>query len=152
MKKTSVLLMVVAALLLTATCVLAGPTMKIRANVPFAFHVGEEQLPAGNYVFEMRAIGFGASSSSAVAIYRQDGTLATLLSTTPSGWEYRSMVDGHLHFSRYSDSYFLNKVEGPSSGATLMTTKAEKELRAQNNHASETIIVAQRRVAGTQNP
>ncbi len=152
MKKTSVLLMIVAALLLTATCVLAGPTTKIRANVPFAFHVGEEQLPAGIYVFEMRAIGFGSSSSSAMAVYRQDGSLAVMLSTIPAGWEYRQMADGHLHFARYSDSYFLNKVEGPYSGATLITTKVERELRAQNNHGSETIIVAQRRVAQTQNP
>lgn len=147
MRKTSI---VVAALLLSATCLLAGPTTKIRANVPFDFYVGEEQLPAGNYVFEMRAIGFGSSSSSAVAVYRQDGTLAVTLSTIPSGWEYRRMADGHLHFSRYTNTYFLNKVEGPSSGASLITTKVERELRAQNNRGSETIIVAQRKVAQTQ--
>lgn len=148
MRKTSI---VVAALLLSATCLLAGPTTKIRANVPFDFYVGEEQLPAGNYVFEMRAIGFGSSSSSAVAVYRQDGTLAVTLSTIPSGWEYRRMADGHLHFTRYTNTYFLNKVEGPSSGASLITTKVERELRAQNNRGSETIIVAQRKVAQTQN-
>lgn len=152
MKKTSVLMVVIAALLLTATCVLAGPTTRIRADVPFSFHVGEELLPAGNYVFEMRAIGFGAPSSSAVAIYRQDGTLTTLLPTIPSGWEYQRMVEGHLHFTRYSDSYFLNKVEGPISAATLITTNAERELRVQSNHRSGTIIMAQRRIAQTQNP
>ena len=148
MRKTSI---VVAALLLSATCLLAGPTTKIRANVPFDFYAGGEQLPAGNYVFEMRAIGFGSSSSSAVAVYRQDGTLAVTLSTIPSGWEYRRMADGHLHFSRYTDTYFLNKVEGPSSGASLITTRVERELRAQNNRGSETIIVAQRKAGQTQN-
>jgi len=148
MRKTSI---VVAALLLSATCLLAGPTTKIRANVPFDFYAGGEQLPAGNYVFEMRAIGFGSSSSSAVAVYRQDGTLAVTLSTIPSGWEYRRMADGHLHFSRYTNTYFLNKVEGPSSGASLITTKVERELRAQNNRGSETIIVAQRKAGQTQN-
>ena len=148
MRKTSI---AVAALLLSATCLLAGPTTKIRANVPFDFYVGEEQLPAGNYVFEMRAIGFGSSSSSAVAVYRQDGTLAVTLSTIPSGWEYRRMADGHLHFSRYTNTYFLNKVEGPSSGASLITTRVERELRAQNNRGSETIIVAQRKAGQTQN-
>jgi len=148
MRKTSI---VVAALLLSATCLLAGPTTKIRANVPFDFYVGEEQLPAGTYVFEMRAIGFGSSSSSAVAVYRQDGTVAVTLSTIPSGWEYRRMADGHLHFSRYTNTYFLNKVEGPSSGASLITTKVERELRAQNNRGSETIIVAQRKAGQTQN-
>jgi hypothetical protein len=148
MRKTSI---VVAALLLSATCLLAGPTTKIRANVPFDFYAGGEQLPAGNYVFEMRAIGFGSSSSSAVAVYRQDGTLAVTLSTIPSGWEYRRMADGHLHFSRYTNTYFLNKVEGPSSGASLITTKVERELRAQNHRGSETIIVAQRKAGQTQN-
>jgi len=130
---------------------LAGPTTKIRANVPFDFYAGGEQLPAGNYVFEMRAIGFGSSSSSAVAVYRQDGTLAVTLSTIPSGWEYRRMADGHLHFTRYTNAYFLNRVEGPSSGASLITTKVERELRAQNNRGSETIIVAQRKAGQTQN-
>ena len=148
MRKTSI---AVAALLLSATCLLAGPTTKIRANVPFDFYVGEEQLPAGTYVFEMRAIGFGSSSSSAVAVYRQDGTVAVTLSTIPSGWEYRRMADGHLHFSRYTNTYFLNKVEGPSSGASLITTRVERELRAQNNRGSETIIVAQRKATQTQN-
>ncbi len=150
MKKTSVLLIV--ALLLSVTCALAGPATRIRANVPFAFFVGEEQLPAGNYVFEMRAIGFGSSSASAVAVYRQDGSLATLLSTIPSGWECQRMAGGHLHFARYSNSYFLNKVEGLASVATLVTTKSERELRAQNNRGSETIIVAQRQVVQTRNP
>ena len=152
MKKTSVLMIAVAAFLLSATCALANPATRIRATVPFAFYVGEEQLPAGNYIFEMRAIGFGSSSSSAVAVYRQDGSLAVMLATIPTGWEYRRMIDGHLHFTRYSSSYFLNKVEGPDSGASLMATRAERELRAQNNHSQETVIVAQRRAAQTQNP
>jgi hypothetical protein len=150
MRKT--LVVVIAALLLSATCLLAGPTTKIRANVPFAFYAGEEQLPAGNYVFEMRALGFGSSSSSAVAVYRQDGSLAVMLSTIPTGWEYQRMADGHLHFTRYSSSYFLNRVEGPSSGASLIATRVERELRAENNRGSETIIVAQRRAAQTRNP
>ncbi len=152
MRKTSVLVIVMAALLLSVTCALANPATKIRASVPFAFYVGDEQLPAGNYVFEMRAIGFGSSSSSAVAIYRQDGSMAVLISTMPTGWEYRRMIDGHLHFARYADTYFLNRVEGPDSGASLITTKAERELRAQNGRGSETIILAHRRVAKIQNP
>ena len=152
MKRISVPMIIVAALLLSATCLMASPTTRMRANVPFAFYVGEEQLPAGSYVFEMRAIRFGSSSSSAVAVYRQDGSLAVLISTMPSGWEYKRMTDGHLHFMRYSNSYFLNKVEGPDSGASLITTKAERELRAQNNSGSETVIVAQRRAAQTRNP
>lgn len=152
MKKISVVMIVIAVVLLSAICVLANPATRIRANIPFAFHVGEEQLPAGNYLFEMRAIGFGASSASAVAVYRQDGSLAVMLSTIPAGWEYRQMAVGHLHFSRYSNTYFLTKVEGPASAASLITTKAERELRAQHNRESETVIVAQRRVAQTQNP
>jgi hypothetical protein len=152
MKKTSVLVVSIAVLLLFVAGALANTGTRIRANVPFAFHVGEEAFPAGNYIFQMRAIGFGSSSSSAVAVYRQDGSLAVLISTMPTGWEYRRMIDGHLHFARYSNSYFLNKVEGPDSGASLMATKAERELRAQNNRAQETVIVAQRRSSQTQNP
>jgi len=144
MKNMIVVFASIVVLLVLATGASAITAARIRAYVPFDFHVGEELLPAGNYIFEMRAIGFGSSSSSAVAIYRPNGTIVTSIPTMPIGWDYRHMSDCHLHFTRLTGNYFLAKVEAPESGAALRMSKAEKELRAQNMDKQERVLVAQR--------
>ena len=141
MKRTIVFLTSILVILILAAGASAGAATRIRATVPFDFFVGEEQLSAGNYIFEMRAIGFGSSSSSAVAIYHPDGTFAYLIPTMPVGYDQRSS-DGHLHFKRYGNTYFLSQVEGPQSGAGLRMTKAEKEYKAQTRKPQDTILVA----------
>ena len=144
MKNTIVVVASIAVLLVLATGASAVTAARIRTYVPFDFHVGEELLPAGNYIFVMRSIGFGSSSSSAVAVHRSDGTIVTLIPTMPTGWDYRHTSDCHLHFTRLTNAYFLAKVEALESGAALMMSKAERELRAQNPDREERVLVAQR--------
>jgi len=144
MKNTIVVVTSIALLLLLATGASASTAARIRAYVPFDFYVGEELLPAGNYIFALRAIGLGSSSSSAVAVYRPDGTMASLIFTMPAGGDYRHTSDCHLHFTRLTNAYFLAKVEAPETGAALRMSKAEKELRAQNPDREERVLVAQR--------
>jgi len=141
MKRTSVLLTSIVALLMLATGVLAGAATRIHATVPFDFYVGEEQLAAGNYVFEMRPIGFGSASSSAVAVYRPDGTFAHMIPTMPTGYDHRS-GESHLHFLRYGNAYFLSKVEGQQSGAAVRKSKAEREYVAQTKKPQDTVLMA----------
>lgn len=142
MKQTIVFLTSILALLVLAVGASAGAGTRIRAAVPFDFFVGEEPFAAGNYIFEMRAIGFG-SSSSAVAVYHPDGTIASLIPTMPDGYDSRSS-DGHLHFKRYGSTYFLSRVEGPQSGAGLTMSKAEREYKAQTRKPQDTVLVALR--------
>ncbi len=130
MKHTILVVTCIIALLVFATLAPAGTGTRIRANIPFDFYAGEQQLPAGYYIFEMRSLGFGSSSSSALAIYHPDGNFACLTPSMPTGYDARSN-DGHLYFKRYGSVYFLSKVEGPQAGATMRATKAEKEYRAQ---------------------
>ena len=141
MKRLIVIAASIIALLVFATVAPAGTGTRIRANIPFDFFAGEQQLPAGYYIFETRALGFGSSSSSAVAIYHPDGNFACLTPSMPTGYDSRS-VDGHLHFKRYGTVYFLSRVEGLQSGAALRVTKAEKEYSAQTRRPQETVLMA----------
>lgn len=143
MKRTIVLVTSIIALLMLATVAPAGPATRIRANIPFDFFAGDQQLPAGYYIFEMRALGFGSSSSSAVAVYRPDGNFACLTPSMPDGYDSRS-DDGHLHFKRYGNVYFLSRIEGPQSGAAIRATKAEREYRAQTRVPQDTVLMAVR--------
>jgi hypothetical protein len=141
MKRTTVLLTSITALLMFAAVTSAGTATRIRVNIPFDFFVGEQQLAAGSYIFEMRGLGFGSSSSSAVAIYRPDGNFAYLTLTMPAEYDRRSS-DGHLHFKRYENTYFLYKVEGPQCGAGVRMTKAEREYRAQARRPQDVVLIA----------
>ena len=143
MKRTIVLVTSIIALLMLATVAPAGPATRIRASIPFDFFTGDQQLPAGYYIFEMRALGFGSSSSSAVAIYRPDGNFACLTPSMPTWYDSRS-DDGHLHFKRYGNVYFLSRIEGPQSGAAMRATKAEREYRAQTRVPQDTVLMAVR--------
>jgi hypothetical protein len=141
MKRTIVVVASIFALLICAVVATAGTTIRIRADVPFNFYVGEERLPAGSYIFEMRPIGFGAASSSAVAVYYPDGTIVTMIPTMPAGYDYRSS-DAQLHFRRYGNAYFLAKVEGPQAGASFRTAKAEREYMACTKISQDVILMA----------
>jgi hypothetical protein len=141
MKRTIVVLASIFALLICAVVATAGPTIRIKAEVPFNFYVGEERLPAGNYIFEMRPIGFGASSSSAVAVYYPDGTIFTMIPTMPAGYDYHSS-EAQLHFRRYGNAYFLAKVEASQAGASLRTAKAEREYMASTKISQDVVLMA----------
>ncbi len=143
MKRTIVILTSIIALLVLAAAASAGVSTRIRATIPFDFYVGEQQLAAGNYIFEMRALGFGSASSSAVVVYRPDGTFAYMIPTMPVGYDQRSS-DGRLHFKRYANAYFLFKVEGPMSAAGVRATKAQREYMAQTREHEEIVLIAVR--------
>jgi hypothetical protein len=141
MKRTIVFSTSIIALLMLATVTSAGAATRIHVTVPFDCCVGEQQMSAGSYIFEMRALGFGSSSSSAVAIYNPDGNFAYLTPTMPTGYDYRSS-EAHLHFKRYGNIYFLSKVEGPQSGAGVRMTKAEREYRVQIRRPQDVVLLA----------
>ena len=142
--RNTIVVMTSILLLVLAIGASANTAARIRAYIPFDFHVGEELLPAGNYIFELRAMSQGSSSSSLLAVNKQDGTLASLVPTMPAGWDYRRINECRLHFTRISDAYFLAKVEAPESGAVLGRAKVETELRARKTGVREKVILVQR--------
>lgn len=109
------------------------------ANVPFAFSVGDHQLPAGAYaVREM---------DRATLIEAKDGpekVLGIYLYAGPSKADETKLV-----FDKVGDHYFLAQIwtSARGQGLELPQSKLEKELRASNTEATggaETVIVALR--------
>ncbi|HVP54971.1 MAG TPA: hypothetical protein VMU45_08245 [Candidatus Eisenbacteria bacterium] len=109
------------------------------ANVPFAFSVGDHQLPAGAYaVREMDRATLIASKDG------QDKVLGIYQYAGPSKADETKLV-----FDKVGDHYFLAQIWTSASGQGLQVpqSKLEKELRASNTEATggaETVIVALR--------
>ena len=111
----------------------------LTANVPFAFNIGDKQLPAGAYaVREMdRAtlIQSRDGKNSALGIYAYAG---------PSKADETKLV-----FNKVGDYYFLAQIwtSARGQGLAVPESKLEKELRASNSGPQggvETVIVALR--------
>jgi hypothetical protein len=115
----------------------------LQAKVPFAFHVQDLSMPAGDYEFRVEA------GNRAVTVQSVDGLAVTrffgYLNTGPKG-------DGAcLLFLRYGNSYFLDRVKtsmSPMAMQAPVTRKArEAERAARANARAEMAVV---RVPATQ--
>jgi hypothetical protein len=112
----------------------------LTANVPFAFSIGDKQLPAGAYaVREM---------DRATLIQSRDGVNSVL-----GIYNYAEPSKDHatkLVFSKVGDHYFLAEIctSARGQGLQIPESKLEKELRASDSRprgvGPETVIVALR--------
>ena len=123
-----------------ATPMVHGQTI-MTANVPFAFSVGQQQLPAGAYA--VREVG-----DKATLIENKNGhekSLALYQSAGPSKADETKLV-----FHRIGDRYFLCQIwtSTRGEGRALPESNLEKEMEASNAGISgggaETVIVALR--------
>jgi hypothetical protein len=106
----------------------------VKADVPFAFSVADEQFPAGEYIVS------GVGSQGILAL-RGTGSQMRLVATqaaVSSGPSNKSK----LIFHRYGDRYILSEIwlEGDSRGRRLPKTKLEKELAARAKYDSSEVI------------
>jgi len=122
MKFRYAIVLIVAVLLVGGSALmavgLADPT--IRANVPFAFRVGNEFMPAGQY--KVTHI-----NTRYLLMIRSVDTQATILvHSVPSGKDAGDSAK--LVFNRYGETYFLRQVWIPGTDANeLLWSKTEKE-------------------------
>ena len=111
----------------------------LTANVPFAFNVGDKQLPAAAYA--VREMGRATliqskdSKESALGIYNYAGL--------------SKADETKLVFDKVGDHYFLAQIwtSARGQGLAIPESKLEKELRASNSGPQdgvETVIVALR--------
>jgi len=107
------------------------------ATVPFAFTVGESEMPAGTYTISH-------VSQSVIAI-RERNTGKGVLSFVRPEWAGNSDRTPKLVFNKYSSKYFLSRVS-PGFGNNPMqvpTSKLEREQRiASTRGAPEQEVVA----------
>jgi len=111
--------LVVLSLLLTAAGAYAQSA--VQAHVPFAFKVGQKQMPAGTYVIDRE------SGSSFVTVRNvNSGTSVLAMGRT----ETASKTTKKLIFHHYGSQYILAEIWGAagSQGMVLPATKQQKDL------------------------
>jgi hypothetical protein len=113
------------------------------ANIPFAFNVGNRNLPAGKYAITV----LNATSDRKVLQIRSINGRASAMIQTNSVIGNTS-DDAKLVFERYGDRYFFAKAQmagEPTSFAALKTSaqRAQKEAIAAGAKQSVVVIVAE---------
>jgi hypothetical protein len=128
---------------LIVACTIAIPAVhaqtSMRADVPFAFAVGDKQLPSGAY--EVRDVG------RATLIATRDGQGKVLGLYQYAG--PAKVGETKLVFDKIGDRYFLRQIWSSvhGQGLQLPESKMEKEFQASNRESgsgAETVIVAMR--------
>ena len=92
-----------------------------KVTIPFAFSVGDKELPAGTYVISKNG------NTLLIQNARGKGSAATLAAQTIA--TDRASAIGRLVFNRYNDEYFLSQIWMP--GANL-----GRELKIRSNETA----------------
>jgi hypothetical protein len=132
------LMILIVAFSIAAPVVNAQSTI-LTANVPFAFSIGDKQLPAGAYA--VREMGRATLVQSKDFVY---SILGIYNYAGPSKANKTKLV-----FDKVGDHYFLAQIWTSSrdQGLALPESNLEKEMRASNSGPQggvETVIVALR--------
>jgi len=121
--------------LLLAVSAANAQEARVKANVPFDFVVGDQVMPAGEYI-----VGPAGSLGQAIAIRSENATDTAL--TMPCSLSGPSK-DSKLVFHAVAGRYFLSQiwVEGYAQGRQLRTSKTEARL-AKDAQASTNLVIA----------
>lgn len=101
------------------------------ATIPFAFTVGQTEMPAGTYTISRE-------SDSAIVI-RDSNTAKGVLSLFSSEQAGSSDDTPKLVFNKYGNKYFLSLVSRGFGSAVMQlpTSKLEKEVRLASTHGAQ---------------
>ena len=94
----------------------------MRAQIPFAFHVGSKQLPAGEYNFTVLN---PSSDQKVLQIRSSDGRVSAMVRTL--GANAIAAEKSKLVFHRYGDSYFFAQAQVAGELTTLAAVKSSAE-------------------------
>ncbi len=126
------------AVALTVGVSFAQAQSRVNADVPFAFSLQGQSMPAGNY--EVISLG-----NQALEIWNLDAQRGTLVAKQMS-LQSSNDQSPKLVFHKYGDQYFLTQIwYSQDSGIGFAESKREKEVKTASNglpNASETVIVA----------
>ena len=101
------------------------------ADVPFAFSVAGQQLPAGHYIVKATDDFIRISSANKQGFF------------VPTHTAVRAATDDtKLVFHRYGDTYFLSCiwVKGSTTGKELFRSRAERELLAHQTEMELAVV------------
>jgi len=124
MKKQSILLAGLLALLSMAATQVARAQETMVVNIPFAFTAGNVTLPAGEYRVQKLE-----QNSAVLLIHCWDAHMATLV-VTNAAQAKEPQSQSKLVFNRYDNRYFLSQVwtAGSIRGRQLRKSPKEKEM------------------------
>jgi hypothetical protein len=111
---------------------------RMRAHIPFAFNVGEKNLPAGDYTISVLN---PSSDQKVLQISSADGRWRAIIKTT--GVSNRANEDTKLMFHRYGDRYFFAQAQlaGDSNGLAVAKSRAERaERRALASRSNRSVV------------
>jgi len=123
-------------LLLVASA--AQAQTNVKADIPFDFVVGNQSMPAGEYLVASQ--GFG---SPAIWIRSEDGK-ATAVTMTNACVSADPSDKTKLVFRHLAGQYFLSQIwtEGNSSGRELLKSKTEMHLAKNSDKSGEVVLAA----------
>jgi hypothetical protein len=107
-----------------------------KVNIPFAFQMGNQVLPAGTYVIDRE-------SGHVILLRGPSG--AAGFATTIDSRRLHAANHGTIVFDRYGDRYFLRQIwqAGATEGIECPKGRAEKAaVVAQNEQAATTVELA----------
>ena len=136
MKSTRTLVTI--CLLFTAATLFAQTTPSQRlmtVNVPFSFAVGDQSLPAGEYLV------LTVTPERSIRIASTDGKHSTIVNTLPN-YGSQPSANSRLVFHRYGDEYFLAQVwtAGQNVARNPLSSKRAMEI-AGSGRMPETFTV-----------
>jgi hypothetical protein len=99
---------------------------QLRFETPFAFHIGDHEVPAGEYVIHWTGNGFAMVNSRAGGT--GGGIVACVVGTVSQQSELHGVPA--IVFNQYGDAYFLSQMwQGNGvEGIQAIKTKQEREM------------------------
>lgn len=119
---TIAILMALSVATITADAQVFG-SKQVRAQVPFAFNVGNKTLPAGEYTVKVLNPN---SDRQVLQVRSKDGKSSALIQT--NGVKADDQANAKLVFHRYGDTYFFAQAQmaGDSTRLAAVRTSAER--------------------------
>ena len=134
---TIAIMMLLAVAAITAAAQAFG-SKQMRVRIPFAFNVGNNTLPAGDYTV---TVINPSSDRRVLRLRRKDGRASAVIQTT--GTESNEPADAKLVFNRYGDTYFFAQAQmaGDTTRLAAVKTSAERhKLREIASNRSKTKV------------
>jgi hypothetical protein len=133
-------MMFVAVVAVTAEAQVSG-TQRMRARIPFAFNVGDKNLPAGEYTI---AVLNPASDRKVLQIRSTDGRESAIIQTNERN--INTPEQAKLVFNRYGDRYFFAQAQMGGDSVTLAAVKSNAERNTEqavaSNPCKKTVVIA----------
>jgi hypothetical protein len=138
MKFYTVLKLAVAGGILLAAPAFAQNSVNVRVNVPFAFHVGGQVMPAGEY--DMKA----TAGSSLVTIQNSDCKNTSMVLSKTEG-TIAATDDLQLTFRVYGAARFLDGIWAPGKAGRTVPVSPDERQTAMNRIPETVALVVRAR-------